>query len=338
MKLDELQRLTEKAPDLQGPQLQQWLQQQLADMGLDANEMYQELEMSSRFADIHRDISHSGSRIQLHSHTFYELIYCITNCGAEYLVGSRRYRLQQGDIIFLPPGVSHRPLLPEHMDQPYERYVLWLSQEFMELFSRLLTYSFTDKQTQTSMLRTRGTPWEHLGAMFCAGVEEAERKRDGWEAAVLGQTIQLLVEIKRATDARSLPSMREEKPDLVDRITAYIESRYTGKITIDDLSRHFFVSSSTISHLFKQKMGVSICQYVTQRRLIAAKTLIEKGVLLEEICTRTGFVDYSGFYRAFRRAYGISPRQYRSKTAAWKGGENYSPGEPAASGYRSDSF
>ena len=79
-----------------------------------------------------------------------------------------------------------------------------------------------------------------------------------------------------------------------------------------DLARKFYVSSSTLSHLFKQKMGISIYHYVTQRRLISAKNLISKGMALEQVATRVGFSDYSAFYRVFRQEYGISPRQYRN--------------------------
>jgi AraC-like DNA-binding protein len=51
---------------------------------------------------------------------------------------------------------------------------------------------------------------------------------------------------------------------------------------------------------------------VTQRRLIAAKKLIEKEMSLEEVSVQVGFYDYSGFYRAFKKEYGISPKQYRN--------------------------
>ena len=84
----------------------------------------------------------------------------------------------------------------------------------------------------------------------------------------------------------------------------------------------FFVSSSTVSHLFKQRLGVSFHRYVTQRRLIAAKTCIEKGQRLDDVAARTGFADYSGFFRSFRREYGISPRQYRQLQEA---GERQTP-------------
>lgn len=58
-------------------------------------------------------------------------------------------------------------------------------------------------------------------------------------------------------------------------------------------------------------MGISFHQCLTQRRLIAAKALIQEGTLLETVGQDVGFADYSTFYRAFRKAYSISPRQYR---------------------------
>ena len=105
--------------------------------------------------------------------------------------------------------------------------------------------------------------------------------------------------------------MNIEKPELLDKLTTYVEYHYDSPITIGELAKQFFVSSSTISHLFKQKMGVSFYRYVTQRRLIAAKTLIQHGIPLETVSQEVGFSDYSTFYRAFKQEYGISPRGYR---------------------------
>lgn len=312
MKLMELQKLAQNIPELQGPQLQQWLQEYLTRIGMDPNAIYQELEMSSRFVDTHRDTSYPNAQMQLHSHAFYELICCTNTCGAEYLVGSDRYRLQQGDIIFIPPGVSHRPLLNEDMKEPYKRYVLWLSVEFMTLYASLFPCALPEHHMQASMLRTAGSKWEYLEELFCAGVREAEQQADGWEAAVIGNTMQLLTHIRRAADDSTARTPKAEQPELLDRLTNYVEEHYASPITIENLARHFFISPSTVSHLFKQKLGVSFHRYVTQRRLIDAKTRIANGQRLEEVAVQTGFSDYSGFYRSFKHQFGISPRQYRS--------------------------
>ena len=312
MKLGELQQLTQNIPDLQGEALQQWMQNRLRSMGLDPNALYQELEMTSHFADTHQDTSYSNANMQLHSHTFYEILYCCNTCGAEYLIGSERYRLQEGDVVFVPPSVSHRPLLPENMSTPYTRCVLWLSPEFMALYAGFFSHPFQETRAYPSLLRTAGTKWEYLGNLFRSGVQETQKLSEGWEAAVIGNAIQILTQIRRATTEQSVHTLKAEKPMLLDQLMAYIEEHYTTRFTIDDMAKHCFVSSSTISHLFKEKLGVSLYRYVTQRRLIAAKQLIENGSPLDDVSLQTGFQDYSSFYRAFKQEYGISPRQYRN--------------------------
>ena len=312
MKLGELRKLAAALPDLQSPDIQEQMRKQVLLLGLDPDALYQELEMTSAYVDTHRDSSFSNTQVQLHSHVFYELIYCCSNCGAEYLVGSERYRIQRGDIIFVPPGISHRPLLPEQMPEPYDRYVLWLSAEFMERYADLFPYSFSEQQASVGILRTAGTKWEALADMFQTGVQEAEKQKDGWESVVFGNSVVLLTQIKRATNERSARSMQAEAPELLDRIMAYIEENYAAPITLAQTAKRFFVSSSTVSHLFQQKLGVSFYRYVTQRRLIAGKILIEQGLPMEEVGNHIGYGNYSGFYRAFKQEYGISPREYRN--------------------------
>lgn len=312
MKLGELRRLTRAMSGMDGIQAHKEMERRMREAGMDPGSFYQELEMTSALVDTHRDISWSNAQLQLHSHSFYELLWCAECDGVEYLVGSERYRLRKGDLIFVPPGISHRPLLPEKMEKPYKRYVLWLSPRFMELYAGLYPGPFSDKQARPSMLRTGGTHWERLGELFLAGVRESEQQPDGWEAAVVGNTLTLLTRIKRATDAQSARPLQAEEPELLDRIMAYVEARYPEDVTLESVARESFVSESTVSHLVKEKLGVSFHRYLTQRRLIAAKTLIGQGLPLEQVAERCGFRDYSGFYRAFRQEYGISPRKFRS--------------------------
>jgi hypothetical protein len=147
------------------------------------------------------------------------------------------------------------------MAEPYSRYVLWLSQEFMERYASLFPYPFTDKQAAASMLRTGGTKWEHLGELFRNGVLEAELQADGWQSAVIGNTMVLLTQIKRATDDRAARTLQAEKPELLDRALRYMEENLARKITMAEVAHHLFVSESTLSQLFRRKMGVSPAAY-----------------------------------------------------------------------------
>lgn len=312
MKLSFLRELSKQFSPPSTPEEMQKILQTLAEEGYDYQNFYQELEMSEPLVETHRDVSYSNAQLNLHSHVFYELLYCCNDCGAEYLVGADRYRLQRGDIVFVPPGVSHRPLLPEEMSEPYQRYVLWLSQRFLDGF--LAQFAPGGNQTvYGTLLRTGGTKWEGvLGELFRRGVHESETQRTGWQAAVIGNTISLLTLLGRGIQERSAAVLKAEKPDLLNRVMAYVENNLGQKISLEETARHFYVSTSTISQLFRQKMGVSFYRCVTQRRLIAAKEQILAGANLEQVARQVGFSDYSAFYRAFRQEYGIGPRQFRN--------------------------
>ena len=309
MKIDEVQKLSR----MNWPRTEEGYRQMmeyLRESGIDPSRVYQELEMSSRYVNTHRDVSYSNGTVNLHSHNYTEVLFCRRSAGVEYLIGSNRYRLQKGDIVYVPPGVSHRPILPAKMTVPYERDVLWISQEFLNTMGNLFPEGTAAQWDHSIPIRTAGTRWEFLEELFRTGVLEEEAKRPGWEMTVMGNTLMILAHMTRAYMERSAGAMKAEKPELLDRITAYIERNYTEHITVDDLARQFYVSNSTISHLFKQKMGVSLYRYITQRRLIAAKLMIAEKVPMEEISHRVGFVDYSTFYRAFKQEFGISPRQF----------------------------
>ena len=311
MKLDDLRLLAAHFSYPVTPELQSNFRTFLAEMELDADNLYQELEMTSRFADTHQDTSYSNAVVQLHSHTFYEIIYCRNNCAAEYLVGAQRFRLQKGDVILVPPSVSHRPLLPRNMEQPYIRDVVWISTELVAALRRSFPFLTFSRHERGYLLRTAGTKWEYLGELFRVGVREAENRAPGWELAVAGNTLSLLVHLKRAfQDTDTIPP-KAEKPELMDQAIAYVEANLAEKISLEDAARALFVSPSTVSQTFRSKMGVSFYRWVIQRRLIEAKALIAEGLSLEHVGAQVGFSDHSVFYRAFRKEYGISPRQYR---------------------------
>lgn len=274
----------------------------------DPSAIYQELMMTTPYAQTHRDVSYANDTVSLHSHEFYELLLCRSDCSLEYLVGADLYSLQKGDIILIRPGVSHRPLLRKDLSVPYRRDVLWVSTDLMEVLAQMDEEHAGD--WGVNLLRTKGTQWEFLCNLFHQGVKESEQKNPGWRSMVLGNTIQLLTELMRACrDGQELLAGREQTA-LLERIMAYLEDNFAERITLADTASHFYVSESTITHTFHSEMGVSFYRCLTQLRLIHAKTLIRDGLPMADIGQMVGFADYSAFYRAFKKEYGISPKQF----------------------------
>lgn len=276
-------------------------------LGIFPSDFYQELEMSSPYVDTHDDLSEAPDTISLHSHAFWELLY-VQSGSIEYLIGTTRYRIRRGDIILLPPGLSHQPIFSQPFAEPYVRSVVWINAEFLgSLQQRFPQLDFTGRH----ILRTAGTQWEFLGELFRTGVLEAQSGQPLWQAACVGNTLRLLVLLVRAfEDIGSMASL-PEKRELIDEMLLYVEDHLGEKLSLEATARRFLVSESTVSQLFRRRLGVSFYRFVTQRRLIAAKAQILAGESLESTAEAVGFGDYSSFYRAFRQEYGISPTKFR---------------------------
>lgn len=290
-------------------------QKEILESGIDFSGIYQELEMSSRYVDTHMDISLGDIPVNLHSHSFYEIIYVLSNSGTQYLAGTKRYLLQRGDIIIIPPGIGHKPLFPPELAEPYKRIALWVSNEFIEATSLILPSYTPQFKKQIFLLRTAGTPYEYIGNYFQQGLKEAHEKKSCWQVSLCGNTMQLLVACIRAFTDSEKQLLKSEKPELIDDVVSYIESHLDEKISLADIAQRFYVSESTIGQTFQKKMHVSFYHYVTQRRLIAAKSMMLKEHNLDELSEKVGFRDYSTFYRAFKKEFGISPKEYRNLIA-----------------------
>lgn len=98
-----------------------------------------------------------------------------------------------------------------------------------------------------------------------------------------------------------------EEGDLIAEVIRYLNGNLTADISLDSLSRRFFVSKYYLCRAFKRRSGISIHGYVTAKRIAYAKQLIAKGETATSVAYKVGYGDYSAFYRAYLKETGASP-------------------------------
>ena len=131
----------------------------------------------------------------------------------------------------------------------------------------------------------------------------------------IGKKIQILRKFRGLTQAELgialgfKPEARYNRK-VIDLIT-YINENISSDLSIDLLADHFFLSKYHMMRIFKNETGYSIHQYISEKRILQAKTLIMSGVPATNACLECGFKDYSSFSRAFKNQMGMLPSEIR---------------------------
>ena len=97
------------------------------------------------------------------------------------------------------------------------------------------------------------------------------------------------------------------------RVETVLQTVYSNPFTtIAALALRANLSTSRLSHLFRQHTGARLSGFLSERRLDAAAELLRTGNLrVKEITYATGYRHEPSFVRAFTKRFGCSPNNYR---------------------------
>lgn len=106
-----------------------------------------------------------------------------------------------------------------------------------------------------------------------------------------------------------------EKERAVQKIIAYIESRYTEDIRLEHLEAELHMSKFYLSRIFREMTDMTIVDYLSHRRIKQAKLLFyyRKDSSVTEVCHEVGYNNLAHFSRVFKKHVGLSPDQYRKE-------------------------
>jgi AraC-like DNA-binding protein len=104
-------------------------------------------------------------------------------------------------------------------------------------------------------------------------------------------------------------------PPSVIKACNYIRARaMVDDINLGEVARHCCISEGHLSRMFHHSTGLTFREYLTQVRIERAKSLLtHSGKSVTEIAYESGFQSLSQFHRVFRKVYGASPGEMRSR-------------------------
>jgi transcriptional regulator GlxA family with amidase domain len=103
----------------------------------------------------------------------------------------------------------------------------------------------------------------------------------------------------------------------VGRVQTFVDAHLAADLTVDRLAAVVDRSPSTLVRRFKDELGTTPWRYVMERRVAAAKRLLDATDRpLAAVAVDTGFYDQAHLTRTFRRLEGRTPGEYRADDAS----------------------
>ena len=104
--------------------------------------------------------------------------------------------------------------------------------------------------------------------------------------------------------------------DLLAAAIAQLQQEDAAWPGLEELARRIGTNENKLTELFRRRFGMAVYEYLGELRLERARLqLAGTRSQVQLIAERAGYRNASDFSRAFRRRYGIGPRQYRQASA-----------------------
>ncbi|MFE5317748.1 AraC family transcriptional regulator [Paenibacillus sp. NPDC056579] len=248
-----------------------------------------------------------------HFHPFYEIYYLLQG-ERTYFINGNIFTARRGDMILVNPYDVHRTTSTDV--QEFERILVNFSETFAPIEgspggspflpfvqgSRLLRFSIKDQTIIEQMMRDM--------------LAECEQQQEGYVDYVKSVMRQLLIKIYRESTSSRQEPLQYAHPmhQKISEIATYLNGHFHENVTLEQIAKQFYISTSYLSRVFKKVTGFHFREYLQLIRVKDAQRLLretnEKVLIIAE---KTGFEHVAHFNTTFKKVTGMTPLRYRKQ-------------------------
>lgn len=241
----------------------------------------------------------------LHTHHFSEILY-VTGGSGDFLIEGNRISVKENDFIVINPHVEHTELPGDGAPLEYVSLgIEGICFQFDTITPNVNYGLYSFEQNRISVLDVLKTL-----------IYEAENCEAGYELLCQDLTEILILSILRRQHLALHQSTDTRMSKECGTVKRYIDSNYMENITLDFLANLAHMNKFYLVHSFNKYTGLSPINYLTQKRIQVAMELLQStNCSIAQIASSVGFSSQSYFSQVFRKNSGITPVQYRKRSA-----------------------
>jgi len=249
---------------------------------------------------------------------FYENTFTITivirGKGTCYIEGDN-YPLDDGSIVVCSPDDIHSFRFSQ--DGYHERVSIYFSGALLSGFAEhqlSLLRIFRDFNTKKKRVYQKDCYNQDVMSQIldelCAVIKED--RMDMKDARIHVIFLRLLFILYDCSQTNSDSCQNDSQNSVISEICTYIKDHLNEQLSYKEIENRFFVSRYQLTSKFQHYVGMTLTEYVIQRRLLNVASMVRNGSGIETAAYASGFNTYSHFYKEFLKYFHTSPKIYFS--------------------------
>ena len=231
-------------------------------------------------------------------HVFFKLILYFEG-DVYYIIEGQRFDPLPGDILVAPRFTPYYAYSSN--GKAYRRIVIWFTQELLDSVdpsgSLSTFFEQIDKSEKGKLFHFHNTHRSEIFKQALHLASERDYSKPLGDTASHALASLILISIYRtATTSRTERKEDESTTRLVNAVVRYINDNLCTNLSLDIIAEKFFISKFHLERIFKKKTGVTVHNYITQRRLTLARQKLYSGESPTDIYKSCGFTNYSTLY------------------------------------------
>lgn len=266
------------------------------------------------------------SPVSMHTHSFIEISYILSGSCKEVIQFpsdvTEQLILQQGDFFIIPPKLQHSVeifndsiminilIRTSIMKNTLTRLIA----ENQALFQFFLYTLYENENPNYLLFQTDGD--ESIVEPILHMVGETLESDSYSQQSLLFLTGTLFTNLQRKySNCIQFSQSTSAGINYVPQVLNYIQQNYQT-VTVEELAKHFSVSTSWLSRVFRKNARMTLVDTIRQVRVQKACELLRSTKLpVQEIAELVGYQDVTYFIRMFKKREQVTPLQYRKLCA-----------------------
>ena len=269
---------------------------------------YSGLNGAIRYSATRTNNALPNSEFEVHTHYDDFELYHFLKGDLFLAFEGKRIAIEEGSFVIICNGTLHRPIIKRPCCY-YRKHLLFNKEIFTrfatidsELYNRLL-------QRKILILKPDCSEKPRIDMIF-SDIEDYISKGTAYDDfCALINLFSLLVKAEKSS---SMLQGIESRPNSqkVSDIINYIDQNLTEDLNYKTIADNFYISQKSLYKFFKKETGFTLGNYINQRRITKAQSILNAGFSANDAAFEAGFKDYSIFYRNFLKEVGITPAKY----------------------------